>query len=895
MEKVKECQWRRKAVFAFILYLLLGFSLEAWAGGLTYWAADGVPVTTATGDQGGPIMTSDGGSGAIMVWSDQRSGSYAVYAQRIDSNGNPLWSPNGVAIYTGTTVGSASPRLYNDGTDGAIIIWADTRGGNSLYAQRVNGSGQLLWNTNVVRITNNLYATDDSGQYRMIDDGSGGAIICWQDRRNFATSERDIYCQRIDANGNVQWTANGVAIVTASGRQQNPRMDDDGAGGAIITWQDYRSGSPQAYVQRINSSGVVQWAGNGINLTPSSQANGFPFSMTDNEGGAYIVWRDYRGGAYKFYAQRVNGNGNQRWASGGVPISGAVGSSSTYGCTQDTFREPYVAWRDVTYVAPSYTTTGLFAQKIGRHDGTCLWGASGVQVSTAPINPSSSTYNVSLAPNYGGGVIIIWDDFRNSNWDIYAQEVNAAGNMLWSANGMALSTTLNDQQYPSNRTVNNGVIVAWRDYRNSGSSGYDIYAQRVASGERYFSHFDSTEGSWWTGIALANPNSSSSNVTLTAYNQSGTEIGNSIITLPANGQKAFQVKDQLSVSGTGWIEIVPDKQITGLEIFGNIASGSLAGLSSSRIPSNNLGFSHFDTTADWWTGIALANPNSSSASVTLTAYDQSGTEIGSSTITLPAKGQKAFQVKDQLGVSGTGWIGVETDNPEQPIVGFEIFGNIHTGQITGVSAATHATTAIYFPHFDTTADWWTGIALVNPNSSQANVTLTAYDQSGTQTGSSTITLPANGQKAFQVKDQLSVSGTGWIAVESDQLIFGLEIFGNIASGGLAGLAAFTTLRDNTVFSHFDTTADWWTGIALANPNSSSASVTLAAYDQSGTQTGSSTITLPANGQKAFQVKDQLGVSGTGWISAKSDQPIVGLEIFGNIHTGQITGVVGVLP
>jgi hypothetical protein len=237
---------------------------------------------------------------------------------------------------------------------------------------------------------------------------------------------------------------------------------------------------------------------------------------------------------------------------------------------------------------------------------------------------------------------------------------------------------------------------------------------------------------------------------------------------------------------------------------------------------------------------------------------------------------------------------VESD---QPIVGLEIFGNIHTGQITGVQASTYPSAVLYISHFDTTAEWWTGIALANPNESSANVTLTAYNQSGTEIGSSAITLPANGQKVFQVKDPpLSVNGTaGWIRVESDQFIIGLEILGSVSSGGLAGLVAPTTVRNNLAFSHFDTTSAWWTEIALANPNATSASVTLTAYNQSGTPIGSSTITLPANGQKLFQVKDQLGVSGTGWIYAISDQPIVGLELFGDVASGQITGIGGVFP
>ena len=896
MEKVKECQWQRKAVFTFIFlfYLLLGFSQETWATGLPYWAADGVPIVTASGDQGAPIMTTDGGSGAIMVWSDQRGSSYSIYAQRVDANGNPLWTPNGVAIYTGTTVGSAWPRLTSDGTGGAIIFWADTRGGKSLYAQRVNGSGQLLWSPNGVLITSNLYVTDDSGQYRMVSDGSGGVIICWQDGRSFATNERNIYAQRIDTNGNLQWTATGVAIVTATGRQANPRMDDDGAGGAIISWLDYRNGStsPKAFVQRINNNGVVQWAVNGINLTPASLANGTAFPMSDNKGGAYIAWRDLRGGVYRFYTQRVNGNGTPLWAAGGVPISGPVGSASAYTGFIDVFGEPYVVWREVTVTGSSYSTTGLFAQKIS-DTGTCRWGATGVKVSTAPIKFSSSTYNVAAGENNGGGIIVAWDDYRNSKWDIYAQEVDAAGNMLWSADGMALSTAPGDQQYPNMRHFNNCAIVGWSDSRNSASSGDDIYAQRVASGERYLAHFDSTAGAWWTGVGLANPNGSLANVALTAYDPSGAAIGNSNIPLVANGQTSFMVGDQLGVSGKGWIKIVPDKQLTGIEIFGDIASGSLAGLNASRKASSKFSFSHFDTTGNWWTGIGLANPQSTAVNVTLTAYSPSGAPIGNSTISLPANGQTSFMVKDQLGVSGKGWISVESS---QPIVGLELFGDNNTGQFTGVPPSTYLFTTLTIPHFDTTAAWWTGIALANPNGTPANVTVTAYNQSGAPIGTSTISLAANGQTSFDVKTQLGVSSTGWISVISDQLIVGLEILGSMTtSGALAGGMAHNSLRHTLVFSHFDTTAAWWTQIAIANPNGTPATVTLTAYNRSGAIIGTGTIPLAANGQTSFDVKNQLGVSSTGWISASSDQPIVGSELYGNVTTGQIAGVGGVLP
>jgi hypothetical protein len=46
-----------------------------------------------------------------------------------------------------------------------------------------------------------------------------------------------------------------------------------------------------------------------------------------------------------------------------------------------------------------------------------------------------------------GGTIVTWYDFRNgTNYDIYAQRVNASGIPQWTANGVALCTAKNEQE-----------------------------------------------------------------------------------------------------------------------------------------------------------------------------------------------------------------------------------------------------------------------------------------------------------------------------------------------------------------------------------------------------------------------------------------------------------------
>jgi hypothetical protein len=92
-------------------------------------------------------------------------------------------------------------------------------------------------------------------------DGTGGAIVAWMD---FRGANSDIYVQRISASGAVLWTANGVAVCTEIGNQSDPQVVGDGAGGAVVTWADLRSGTSDIYAQRLNQYGVPQWTANGF-------------------------------------------------------------------------------------------------------------------------------------------------------------------------------------------------------------------------------------------------------------------------------------------------------------------------------------------------------------------------------------------------------------------------------------------------------------------------------------------------------------------------------------------------------------------------------------------------------------------------------------------------------
>ena len=273
------------------------------AAGTVLWGADGVPVCTVGDVQWFPQVASDGTGGAYVVWGDNRSGDFDVYIQRVDASGAVLWMANGVPVCSATDT-QWNPQIVSDGIGGAIVIWEDERDGSTdIYAQRVDFLGLFIWTTNGVPL---CQAAENQRNPRLVSDGTGGAIITWQDNRS---GNADIYIQRVDGSGHVLWATNGAAVCTAAEDQRYPQIISDGADGAIITWMDGRGVDEDIYAQRIYSTGMELWYPNGIPLCRAALDQHSPQIAPDGVGGAVIMWEDKRSGDYYVYAARVNESG----------------------------------------------------------------------------------------------------------------------------------------------------------------------------------------------------------------------------------------------------------------------------------------------------------------------------------------------------------------------------------------------------------------------------------------------------------------------------------------------------------------------------------------------------------------------------------------------------------
>lgn len=478
------------------------------ASGIRKWALNGISICNNAGTQKNSTVTDAGNGNTIITWEDNRAGNYDIYAQKIDSSGNILWATNGIIVCNKTTT-QKSPKIVGDNAGGAIIVWEDSLNNYwDIYAQRISSSGSVMWTSGGVAICN---ASNTQVNPRIDIDGAGGAIFTWQDKRNNA--DYDIYAQRIDASGAVQWTANGVAICVAAGTQSNPRIEPDGANGALISWVDKRNTiDNNIYAQRINSSGITQWTSNGVTVCSAANNQSALDMKYIGSTGLLITWKDDRVNANEIYAQLISLSGITQLTANGIKLSNGLKSLSP-NVVSDGNGGAIVAWQDSTSIGWDIKSQKLNAT------GTIQWTNGGEIVS----NANDDQLYVSQVSDGNGGAIFAWEDRRNgTDYDIYAHHLYSNGTALVGIKELSNTKQLYSVCYPNpindnsvikltnamskkDWTINiynsNGLLIETQSVKNT--DAYHLKPSNYPSGIYFYSIIVADENSYSKGSFIS--------------------------------------------------------------------------------------------------------------------------------------------------------------------------------------------------------------------------------------------------------------------------------------------------------------------------------------------------------------------------------------------------------
>ena len=301
---------------------------------------EGIVVLNNVNPIHSPIITPDGIGGAYIGYG-RKINHISNVGTVIDSNGHE-YVPSSEIIHEFSMVYDGQRTLSPKVKPGGVFLAWYSTSTEKIHAQHFKGS--LLWGDpttkeGVIVSTAYTYIGNpvDRPTIRVMRDGiegfAGGLIVAWSGR--FAGTSQ-VRAQRLNAAGDPVWGNDGVAVVDSSivggvttmwdHYLKSPELTTDGAGGAILAWDDMRSttsgnlGDYDVYSQRINADGSFHWKTNGILVTrnPIGFANSgtemSPAMVSDGNGGI-VVAVQYFDLSDNIFVNRIDGEGVTIWTN----------------------------------------------------------------------------------------------------------------------------------------------------------------------------------------------------------------------------------------------------------------------------------------------------------------------------------------------------------------------------------------------------------------------------------------------------------------------------------------------------------------------------------------------------------------------------------------------------
>ncbi|HNT52118.1 MAG TPA: FlgD immunoglobulin-like domain containing protein, partial [Candidatus Syntrophosphaera sp.] len=244
----------------------------------------------------------------------------------------------------------------------------------------------------------------------------GGLLLVWSDAH---ATDRDIYAQRIDAQGEALWPEPRV-VDNKQGAQMDPALAASSDGHYFIAWRDmYASTVPELRLQKIDAAGQLLWAAGGIAVT-ESQAWKYDLRLIpDQLGGVILSWTDELQGYLHTQAQSYAADGSRRWQEGGINLTNQEYYTIT--SVQADGQNGIVIAFSSEYVVNSC----VWLNRIGP-DGNPLW--------TAPICHGNGvdTCRNGLLLRSGNSLYLTWNDYTGMESIQYLHSYDLDGNPVWA-------------------------------------------------------------------------------------------------------------------------------------------------------------------------------------------------------------------------------------------------------------------------------------------------------------------------------------------------------------------------------------------------------------------------------------------------------------------------------
>lgn len=396
--------------------------------------------------------------GFYAVWKSSRgeSATFSLYGQRVNKEGKLLWAVDGLLL-TQSNSPQNHPKILTDNEGNLLVIWEEGESPNiDIYAQKFDTSGKNLWRTPINLTPKNGNQTKP----QIIQNYKNQFFVFWEEEQK-GFSGKDIYAQAFNEHGRLLWDLEGVPIVKEENIQHNFKVVFDPGYDILILWEDFRSGKVwELYAQKINVQGQRLWDTAGVNILNNLWFNQRNFSVIGDGYGGFICAFEASGlttAQNDLHLVRIN--------TIGIKVFDHV-ISNAYESQVNPFLikksgTAYLFWEDYRL-----GNADLYAQKINLYTGAKEWDTLGVPICSQNAH---QTHLQSVLMDLNENLITFWLDERYSK-SIFTQSITHDAKPLFQPDGILLT----DTQFPvlEFQVLLNSDYSLWLVYINESAEGF---------------------------------------------------------------------------------------------------------------------------------------------------------------------------------------------------------------------------------------------------------------------------------------------------------------------------------------------------------------------------------------------------------------------------------------
>lgn len=460
-----------------ILVVLLGiskFSNAQWTSDTTLntavRAASGMSIYT-------PLLASGNNGSTYFCYFENVNGNYEMHMQVLDSAGNKMWAPNGIAVSTFPQ--SSAVYRYDmavDNNGDAIVAFQDIRssGNLNIVVYKVEKNGTLPWGSSGIQLIDSTGTQGLSPKIGICPNND--VIVAWN--ASGSGSSKWIAFHKITASGQLAWTSvHRIKVGTNKYSRPNviPIVGDEFLIQYVQEVGNFPGVTSTMYLDKFNPNGISSLA-NPIKVSDKTiPFFTYPRPVFDGNNGIYLSFQTSNPSNPTIndtYVQHVTATG-YKWSLDG---SQAGNSSSTHKYPAGPAihnSNSNETWALLQVQNSSQSASGVYVQKFDSI-GNSLLGANAKLVLPI-VSDMSVPMDWQMTTN---GLIFFYKSGSFNNEKLRAVKIDFSGNTVWSTPIISLAgTSSNKSSVACGKFANNQLVLGWLDDRTTAG----VYAQNISN------------------------------------------------------------------------------------------------------------------------------------------------------------------------------------------------------------------------------------------------------------------------------------------------------------------------------------------------------------------------------------------------------------------------------